>query len=107
MGFQFQIFLKFNKIWNWKPKPITTDDFEANEWPASFEKHFNEQTDEDQNQIFVDCQGRYAADKEALDAGMKYMPPTQGFPVKYFPYKGEKKHPLSSGRCTVRHQRHG
>jgi len=86
------IFLKFNKIWNWKPKPITTDDFEANEWPASFEKHFNEQTDDDQNQIFVDCQGRYAADKEALDAGMKYMPPSQGFPVKYFPYKGEKKH---------------
>jgi len=84
------IFLKFNKIWGWNPKPITSEDFEENEWPESFKNHF-ENGQIDQNQVFVDCQGRYPADQEALEAGMKYIPASQGFPVKYFPYKGDKE----------------
>jgi len=84
------IFLKFNKIWDWKPDTITEEDFGENDWPASFKKHFDKL--DDKNQIFVDCQGRYPADKEALREGMIYMPASQGFPVKYFPYIGDPKH---------------
>ena len=83
------IFLKFNKIWGWDPVPITDEDFEKNDWPASFKTHFDSLSD--QEQIFVDCQGRYPADQEALREGMTYMPVSQGFPVKYFPYQGDKE----------------
>ena len=87
------IFLKFNKIWDWKPETITAEDFEENDgWPESFKNHFDSLGGEDQKQIFVDCQGRYPADKEALKEGMIYKPSSQGFPVKYFPYKGDPKH---------------
>jgi len=82
------IFLKFNKIWGWDPKPIDSTDFDANEdWPTSFKDHWR---DQDQNQIFVDCQGRYPADQEAIKAGMKYIPDSQAFPAKYFPFSGNK-----------------
>jgi len=84
------IFLKFNKIWDWKPDTITDEDFGENDWPTSFKTKFD--TVADKEQIFVDCQGRYPADQEALKEGMTYMPDTQGFPVKYFPYKGDPKH---------------
>jgi len=84
------IFLKFNKIWGWDPKPITNEDFADNEdWPTSFKDHFDALPDKDQ--IFVDCQGRYPADREALREGMTYMPASQGFPAKYFPYQGDKE----------------
>jgi len=84
------IFLKFNKIWDWDPKPVKDEDFTENpDWPASFKAHFDNL--DDQNQILVDCQGRYPADQEAMKQGMEYIPKTQGFPAKYFPYKGNKK----------------
>lgn len=86
------IFLKFNKIWNWKPETITDEDFGENDWPTSFKTHFDSLNSTQKEQIFVDCQGRYPADKEALREGMIYMPTSQGFPVKYFPYKGDPKH---------------
>jgi len=86
------IFLKFNKIWNWLPDPITLEDFNDKDWPKSFKTHFERLDDEDKKQIFVDCQGRYPADQEALKAGMSYSPDTQGFPSKYFPYKGDSDH---------------
>jgi len=83
------IFLKFNKIWGWDPVPITDEDFGENDWPESFKQHFD--TLPNKKQIFVDCQGRYPADQEALKEGMTYMPATQAFPVDYFPYKGDKE----------------
>jgi len=84
------IFLKFNKIWEWDPKPIDDTDFTENSnWPSTFKDHFDSLPD--QNQIFVDCQGRYSADQEAMKVGMTYVPSTQGFPAKYFPYKGNKE----------------
>jgi len=86
------IFLKFNKIWDWLPDTITAEDFGENDWPESFKNHFDDLSGDDQKQIFVDCQGRYPADKEALREGMTYVPSSQGFPVKYFPYKGDPKH---------------
>lgn len=40
----------------------------------------------DVDMVWVHCEGRYAADKEAL-TGLKYFP-ARGWPVKYFPYEG-------------------
>ena len=37
----------------------------------------------------MDCQGRNAADREALSS-MQYFPSTRGFETKYFPYEGRK-----------------
>jgi len=80
------IFLKFNKIWGWEPQPIDAADFDENaDWPESFKEHWESQGD--QNQIWIDCQGRYPADKDAL-AGMSYYPASRGFETKYFPFKG-------------------
>ena len=81
------VFLKFNKIWGWKPTPITEEDFEANDWPESFHNHWKSQSEHEQ--IWVDCQGRNAADKEAL-SGMEYYPASRGFDTKYFPFSGNK-----------------
>jgi len=79
------VFLKLNKIYGWEPKPI--DPAEA--------KEEEEMTDElkeiiknaaDKNQIWFDCRGRFAADKEALK--MTFYPESQGIPIKYFPFQG-------------------
>jgi len=87
------VFLKFNKIWGWDPTPITEEDFataeeEGKNWPGSFKTHWAGQNDK--NQIWVDCQGRYPADKEVVAAAMSYYPSSQGFPTSYFPYEGKK-----------------
>ena len=87
------VFLKFNKIWGWDPTPITEEDFataeeEGKNWPGSFKTHWAGQNDK--NQIWVDCQGRYPADKEVVAAAMSYYPSSQGFPTSYFPYQGKK-----------------
>ena len=84
--------MELNEVRNWNPEPITIEDFEERDWPGSFKKHFEDLSDEDKTQIFVDCQGRYPADQEALKAGMSYMPKSQGFHRKYFPYKGDSNH---------------
>merc|ERR1712130_738627 len=55
----------------WTPNPVTEEDFEANDWPESFHNHWKGQSD--QQKIWVDCQGRNPADKEAL-SGMSYFP---------------------------------
>lgn len=96
------VFLKFNKIWGWKPAPVTAEDFDKEEnkdWPASFKQHWESQTDK--NQIWVDCQGRNAADKEAL-SGMEYFPPSRGFESKFFPFKGQKDQVYHSPLVAVR-----
>ena len=83
------VFLKFNKIWGWNPVPINETDFANNDWPANFKAHWDGQKGA-QNKIWVDCQGRNAADKEALSS-MQYYPSTRGFETKYFPYEGRKE----------------
>ena len=99
------VFLKFNKIWGWNPTPIGEEDFAAaaeagNPWPEDFKAHWDAQADKDK--IWVDCQGRNAADKEAL-AGMEYYPPSRGFETKFFPFQGNKESyhsPLVAVRFT-------
>jgi len=38
------------------------------------------------NNVYMDCKGRYAADREALT--LTYFPENQGLPIKYFPFTG-------------------
>ena len=55
---------------------------------------------DDKNQIWLDCKGRFAADKEQLD--MTFFPPTQSIPIKYFPFQGgEYQPPLVAVRLNV------
>jgi len=82
------VLLKFNKIWGWKPTPISEEDFAANDWPESFHTHWQGQSNHEQ--IWIDCQGRNAADKEALSS-MEYFPASRGFETKYFPFTGNKE----------------
>jgi len=83
------IFLKFNKIWGWNPNPIDDEDFANNPgWPTSFKDHWSKQSNKEQ--IWVDCQGRYPADQEVVEAAMSYYPSSQGFPSQFFPYLGRK-----------------
>jgi len=45
---------------------------------------------EELDNIWVDCHGRYPADKEVLakDDSITYTPGEQGIGLKYFPYQG-------------------
>ena len=79
------VFLKLNKIWDWSPSPITGEDFQSENWPEDFKTHFD--SVEDKQEIFVDCQGRNAADREAVREGLSYFPSSRGFPASYFPYR--------------------
>jgi len=81
------IFLKFNKIYNWEPRPIdpkTLGEERFVEMPEELKKKVAKA--EDKNMVWIDCNGRYPADKEAFDAD--YYPDHQGIPIKYFPYRG-------------------
>jgi len=79
------VFLKLNKIYDWQPEAITVEEAE-NENEMTDELKEIIKTESDKNQIWFDCKGRFAADKEALD--MTFYPSSQGIPLKYFPFQG-------------------
>jgi len=88
------IFLKLNKIYGWEPTPLTWETIEK--YPSDYEDMTDElkeiiKNTEDPDQIWMDCKGRYAADKEVLD--MDFFPKSQGIPIKYFPFQGGKYEP--------------
>jgi hypothetical protein len=97
------IFLKFNKIWGWSPEAITDSEgnvkepeegAEKDEVPQHLLDHIEEQSDKEQ--VWMDCQGRYAADKQQLaDGGLTYFPASRGIPIggspAYFPFSGNKE----------------
>ena len=84
------IFVKMNNIWGWKPKPIEAEDFQDNpDWPKSLETNFDNLTEAQRQQVFLDCQGESDFDKEAMVA-VSYFPETKGFPIDSFPYQGNK-----------------
>jgi len=82
------IFLKLNKIWGWEPSPIDEYDFEWGNWPQSLQEHFNSLNYYERENVFVDCQGRNPADRDALKE-IIYFPQTRGFETKFFPYAGD------------------
>lgn len=86
------IFLKMNNIWSWNPEPIDAEDFENNpDWPESLEDNFRNLTYAERKQVFVDCQGESSVDQESINEGLTFIPKTKGFPIKSFPYKGNKE----------------
>jgi len=89
------IFVKFNKIFDWVPRPIKSDnmtetladpkyDMMSDRLKSIIVKSSN------RDFIWVDCFGRYAADKEAFI--VDYYPNNQGIPTKYFPFTGGNYH---------------
>lgn len=85
------IFLKFNKIWDWKPKPIdpaTLDDPKYSEMTDQLKETIRRSPDT--NYVWLDCRGRNPADKEALS--VSYFPANQGIHIKYFPFTGGNYH---------------
>jgi len=89
------IFIKLNKIWGWDPKdlqPLSDDPrFNENEedktrFPRAVIDKYNANGAGNKD-IIVNCEGRYAADKEAL-SNMEYFPHSQVISADYFPYFG-------------------
>lgn len=92
------IFLKLNKIWSWVPKPIgpakdktiveTLEDKKYDMMSKELKEIIVKSSD--RNFVWIDCFGRYPADKEAFQ--VEYIPKNRGLPVKYFPYMGGNYH---------------
>jgi len=81
------IFLKFNKIYNWKPTVLGEADEEFKLVP----KFVQDQIKKDPDHVWVECHGRNPADIEVLHNNIEYFPKNQGIPIKYFPFMGNKK----------------
>lgn len=97
------IFIKFNKIWGWNPSELgddagnpmtladddrfTDDETVEDRFPAIVMEKYDALADK--HDIVVNCEGRYAADKEAI-TDMMYFPKSQSISSKYFPYMGGK-----------------
>lgn len=80
------VIIKLNKIWGWKPEFIESEeDFGDDEdWTDDAKAVLKERFGN--KQVTVNCRGEYPADQEALKDKIKYFPPTQGIPLKYFPF---------------------
>jgi len=86
------IFIKLNNIWDWNPEKVecgkNEEGEDQDECPEKFKEFKDKQTDQDN--IWIDCHGRNAADQEQLKDGITYHPATRSIPLKYFPYVGAK-----------------
>lgn len=81
------IFLKLNKIFGFDPVPVKADELDSEAYAdMSAELKEKIRAAADQDQVFFDCFGRFAADREAVT--LSYFPDSQGISTKYFPYKG-------------------
>merc|ERR1712059_105569 len=85
------IFVKLNAIWDWVPSPYVCS--EDPDCPESLSTHLASTAAQDagDNNVWIDCNGRYAADKEALKDRITYFPASRAIPIKYFPYQGKVK----------------
>jgi len=97
------IFIKLNNIWKWTPQPIdcnrTAEQIEKDTYSKDCPKHIHKHVTgavgktAGTNNIWIDCQGRLPADREALreGAGIDYYPPTRAISIEdFFPYVGQK-----------------
>jgi len=85
------IIIKLNTIWGWVPEAVGSDYVDKEngvEIPAELKDYIDDRESKggDLDMVWVHCEGRYAADQEAL-TGLEYFP-ERGFPAKYFPYEG-------------------
>jgi len=83
--------LKLNKLRNWVPTPVNETDLDKPEYAKMSESLKNRiQRSIDKDYVWIDCEGRYPADREAVE--IEYFPSNQGMPLKYFPFKGGNYH---------------
>jgi len=111
------IFIKLNKIFNWEPNGLIKKDLgKYPEMSEKLRKAIEDNTDvykattkdpetgedtenEHVHNIYVDCFGRYPADKESVQ--LEFYPATQNLPLKYFPYTGGNYHsPMVAVKVT-------
>ena len=77
------IFLKLNNIYGLRHDYYNDTANLPEKMPEHLVTHIKAQRYK--NQVWVDCRGENAADREHLKR-MKYYPATRGFPAYYFPY---------------------
>jgi len=92
------IFIKLNNIWDWTPEEYNPKD--EPDTPKSFQDFLKTESATKGKKgpsVYIDCNGRYAADREALsDGGLQYFPENRALPISYFPYKGKKRDPVTN-----------
>merc|ERR1711909_985 len=85
------IFVKLNTIWGWVPEPYEV----IKDTPQTLIDHLNGPNGisaNTNNNVWIDCNGRYPADREALETGgLEYFPKSRALPIDYFPYLGKTK----------------
>jgi len=89
------LFVKFNKIFDWQPRPIKSDNITETLADPKYDKMSQRLKDiivksSNRDYIWIDCFGRYAADQEVFS--IDYFPENQGIPTKYFPFSGGNYH---------------
>lgn len=88
------ILLKLNTIWGWKPQAINCS-WPREKCPDTLKAHLasdNGVKAVTEDNIWFDCNGRQAADKEALSGnGLQYFPPSRSIPINAFPYVGTSR----------------
>lgn len=102
------IFFKLNNIWGWEPKPVECGDPAENGedgnpmdvCPESLVDHIASQ--QSPENVYIDCNGRNAADQEQLEGKMTYFPASRALPFKYFPYLGQKEATYHSPLVAVK-----
>lgn len=84
------VLLKLNKIFG-----LENDHYNGTvpmppKMPKKLQDHIGNQNDK--NQVWVNCEGKYPADKEMLadNGAITYHPNSKGFPSNYFPYMGQE-----------------
>jgi len=77
------LFLKLNKIWNFRPKGIKAANVDDPEYDAMSEE-LKEiiRTSNDTDQVYIDCKGRFPADVEGVN--LTYFPANRAIPKQSF-----------------------
>jgi len=86
------IFLKLNKIFGLENDAIDQAKQELDKNYPNMDQKMKDAIASAKNKdhVWVNCYGKYPADKEALGDGIEYIPKTRGIPNYYFPYLNQE-----------------
>jgi len=82
------VFIELNPVLGWTPEPYDCE-AEKNYYDSEACRHIKEEGADAVNNVYINCMGRYPADREALEGGLMYYPANRAFPIAYFPFKGK------------------
>ena len=84
------IFLKLNKIYGLENHAISLE-YSKYKYPHMGHSMIDAiGRTKNKDHVWVNCYGKYPADKEVLGDGIEYIPKTRGIPNYYFPYLNQK-----------------